>query len=104
MDSLHFMLTHGDALVTLALAGIAVVKLTAWGRANAEALQTVVDAIEQAQQPAVKQTVAQAQGELSEIAQDALLHAVQTADVKKTPLTAALRVCRELLRGLLPVR
>jgi len=29
---------------------------------------------------------------------------VQTVDLKKTPLTGALRVCREILRGLFAVR
>ncbi len=104
MELLKLVLTNWDAFITLALAGMTVVKLTAWGRANADALHTVVEAIEKLQQTEVKAEIARQQSGLSEVAQDALLDAVHLADVKKTPLPAALRVCRELLRGLLPVR
>ncbi|OPZ84418.1 MAG: hypothetical protein BWY76_01848 [bacterium ADurb.Bin429] len=54
--------------------------------------------------PRFKPVVVKRQPGLSEVAQDALADAVQTVDVHKTPLTAALRVCREILRGLFAVR
>ncbi len=104
MAMMTFVLTHGDAFVTVLLSILAIVKLTAWGRANAQALQLVVDAIEATKQSEVKKEVAQWHADLPEIAQDALTHAVQTVDANKTPLPPALRVCRELLRGLFPVR
>ncbi len=104
MSLIHFVLTHGDAFFTLLLAIIGVVKLTAWGRANAEALALIVDVIEQKDGTDIKQAVATRQTGLSEVAQDAIADAVNTADAKKTPLTTALRVCREVLRGLFAVR
>jgi hypothetical protein len=100
MEILH----NWDALVTLLVAIIAVVKLTGWGRANAEALQTVVDAIEKLQQTEVKGEVAKLQTGLSEVAQDALEDAVFAADRKKKPLPPILRICREALRGIFAVR
>ncbi len=100
MEILH----NWDALVTLLVAAITVVKLTGWGRANAEALQTVVDAIERLQQTEVKGEVAKLQTGLSEVAQDALEDAVFAADRKKKPLPPILRICREALRGLFAVR
>lgn len=104
MELLTLVLTNWDALFTLLLAIIAVAKLTGWGRANAEALQVVVDAIEKLQQTEVKGEVARLQSSLSEVAQDALDDAVNSADRKKKPLPSILRVCREALRGLFTVR
>jgi len=104
MELLKFVFTNWDAMFTFIVACIAVVKLTGWGRANAEALQVVVNAIEKLEGTAVKQEVARLQSGLSEVAQDVLADAVNTVDVKKTPLTTALRVCREVLRGLFAVR
>ncbi|MHB9129735.1 MAG: hypothetical protein ACYDBB_01425 [Armatimonadota bacterium] len=104
MELLKFAFTHGDAFITLLLSIIGVVKLTAWGRANAEALALLVDVVEQKNSTEIKQAVATQQTGLSEVAQDALADAVNTADAKKTPLTTALRICREVLRGLFAVR
>lgn len=104
MSSLQFVLTHGDTFITLVLSIIGVIKLTAWGRANAEALGLLVDVIEQKNNTDIKQAVATQQTSLSEVAQDALMDAVNTSDAKKTPLTTALRICREVLRGLFAVR
>ncbi len=104
MELLKLVLTNWDALITLLIAVIAVVKLTGWGRANAEALQVVVDAIEKLQQTEVKGEVSRMQSGLSEVAQDALEDAVFAADRKKKPLPSILRICREALRGLFTVR
>jgi len=104
MELIKLVLTNWDALITLLIAVIAVVKLTGWGRANAEALQVVVDAIERLQQGNVKQEVAKQQTGLSAVAQDALDDAVFAADRKKKPLPSILRICREALRGLFTVR
>ena len=91
-------------VITLILAGLALLKVTAWGRANAEALQTVTHVIEAVQAKDVKQAMAGLEDDLSETAQDALRDAVATVDAKKSPLAPALRVAREVLRGLFPVR
>ena len=104
MELITLVLTNWDALITLLIAVIAAVKLTGWGRANAEALQVVVDAIEKLQRTEVKQEVSRMQSGLSEVAQDALEDAVCAADRKKKPLPSILRVCREALRGLFTVR
>ncbi|MEI7833731.1 MAG: hypothetical protein WCJ56_11115 [bacterium] len=104
MSLLNFILTHGDAMFTLLLAIIGVVKLTAWGRANAEALALLVQVIEKKDSVDIKKAVATGQSNLSEVAQDVLTDAVNAVDVKKTPLAAALRFCREMLRGLFMVR
>jgi hypothetical protein len=98
------LFAHLDTALAV-LAGIAAVaKLTAWGRANAQALATVTETIEDLQRTDVKQEVAKRQADLSEVAKDALDDAVHTVDRKKKALPPALRVCREALRGLFTVR
>jgi hypothetical protein len=104
MSLIQSVITHGDSFITLLLAVIGIVKLTAWGRANAEALALIVDVIEKKNSTDIKKLVASQENILSDVAKDALADAVNTVDVKKTPLTAALRFCRELLRGIFAVR
>ncbi|MHB9131172.1 MAG: hypothetical protein ACYDBB_08795 [Armatimonadota bacterium] len=98
------LVENRETLVTFALAGMALLKITAWGRANAEALQTLIHVIEALKVKEVKQAMAGLEADLSEAAQDVLRDAVATVDEKKTPLALALRVAREVLRGLFPVR
>jgi len=101
---IHFVMAHGDTIITLLVAVVGVLKLTAWGRANAEALALLVEIIERKNSKEIKSAVSSLQGDLSSVAQDALEDAVNTVDVKKKALPTALRVCREVLRGLFPVR
>lgn len=100
MSLLSFVIEHWGVLLTFVLALIAVVKVTAWGRANAAALQLIIEVIEQLQLRTVKQEVANRQEGLPEIAQDAITDAVAVADAKQTPLPLILRIGRELFRGL----
>ena len=100
MEFFAFVVTNWGVLLTLIVAVIAVVKLTAWGRANAAALQLIINVIEQLQLRTVKQEVARQQETLPAIAQDAITDAVAIADKKKTPLPLILRIGREVLRGI----
>jgi len=85
-------------IITALLALIALLKLTAWGRAQATALDTVVGAIESLGSKTVKSAVSQAQGALSSAAQDAIVDAVAKADPKKVSPTAIAKIVREALR------
>lgn len=100
MTVLSFIVNNWEVLITLVVALIAVVKVTAWGRANAAALQLIINVIEQLQLRSVKQEVARQQDALPAIAQDAITDAVALADTKQTPLPLILRIGREVLRGL----
>jgi len=100
MSVVSFVMENWGALLTLVLALIAVVKVTAWGRANAAALQLIINVIEQLQLRTVKQEVARQQETLPAIAQDAITDAVAVADTKQTPLPLLLRIGREVLRGI----
>jgi len=100
MTILSFFIDNWEVLLTFLLALIAVVKVTAWGRANAAALQLIINVIEQLQLRTVKQEVARRQTELPAIAQDAITDAVAVADVKQTPVPLILRIGREIFRGL----
>ena len=100
MTILSFVIDNWGVLLTFLLAFIAVVKVTAWGRANAAALQLIIDIIEQLQLRAVKQEVASRQTALSPIVQDAITDAVAVADAKQQPLPLILRIGREIVRGL----
>ena len=100
MSLLSFVIEHWGVLLTFLLALIAVVKVTAWGRANAAALQLIIDIIEQLQLRTVKQEVASRQTALPSIVQDVITDAVAVADAKQKPLPLLLRIGRELIRGL----
>lgn len=100
MTIFSFFIDNWEVLLTFLLALIAVVKVTAWGRANAAALQLIINVIEQLQLRTVKQEVARQQEGLPDIAQDAITDAVAVADTKQTPLPLILRIGRELFRGL----
>ena len=100
MTIISFMVNNWEVLVTLVVALIAVVKVTAWGRANAAALQLIIDIIEQLQLRTVKQEVASRQPALPAMVQDAITDAVAVADAKQKPLPLILRIGREVLRGL----
>ena len=100
MSILSFVIENWGVLLTFLLAFIAVVKVTAWGRANAAALQLIIDIIEQLQLRTVKQEVASRQTALPSIVQDVITDAVAVADAKQKPLPLLLRIGRELIRGL----
>ena len=100
MTILAFFIDNWEVLLTFLLALIAVVKVTAWGRANAAALQLIIEIIEQLQLRTVKQEVASRQGALPPIVQDAITDAVAVADTNQQPLPLILRIGRELIRGL----
>lgn len=77
---------------------IAVIKLTAWGKAQAAALDTVTGIIERIGAGEIKSRVAQAEANLSAAAKDAVQNAVAKADPKKTPQSAVIRFLKEVVR------
>jgi hypothetical protein len=101
---LTFVLDHKELIATLFVTLITVIKLTAWGRANASALDAVIGVIERLGAKEVKTGVAGQELKLETAAQDALRHAVAKADPKKTPDGAVSRIVREVLRGFLPLK
>ena len=99
-EMVRFLAENREVLITLILSLIAVIKLTAWGKAQAAALDTVVGVIEELGISTVKRAVSNAAGDLTAGAQDAISDSVAKADPKKKSPSLAIRVVRELLRGL----
>ena len=101
---LTFVLDQKELIATLFVTLITVIKLTAWGRAKASALDAVIGVIERLGAKEVKTGIAGQELKLETAAQDALRHAVAKADPKKTPDGAVSRIVREVLRGFLPLK
>ena len=96
----RFILDNREVLTAFLVALIAVVKLTAWGRAQALALDTVVGVIERLGASDVKREVSRTELNVPDSTKDAIRDSVAKADPKKTPKTVILRVLREVFRGL----
>ena len=91
MQVINFILEHKELFATLLGAVIAILKLTAWGKAKARALELIVDIIEKLGAQKVKDMVAKAEPKLNGAAKDALTDAVAKADpAKKEPGTPSL--------------
>lgn len=97
-DVYRFIIENKDVLITFVVALVAVIKLTAWGKARAAALDTVVGIIEKLGAGSVKLGVATSMVKLSEGAQDAITDSVAKADPKKTQPNIIIRFLRELFR------
>ena len=95
-----FIVANREVLTTFVIALIAVIKLTAWGKAQAAALDAVVGIIERMGVREVKAAIARTETALPAAAKDALKDSVAKADPKKSPLSTAWRVVREVSRGL----
>jgi hypothetical protein len=94
-----FVIEHKEELASLLVAVVGVLKLSAWGRAQATALDATVRVIESLGAREVKSAIAEAHGELPPAARDALTDAVATADPKKATPSFFDRLLRELFRG-----
>ncbi len=94
------ILDNKELFVTLIVTALAIVKLTAWGRAKADALDAVIGVIERLGANFVKSGIAAQEPKLKAQVKDALQHAVAKADPKKTPARPAVRFAREVLRGI----
>lgn len=93
-----FITQNREVLTAFILSIIAMVKLTAWGRAQAKALDAVVGVIEEIGAGDVKSAVAGIEDGLADAAKDALTDSVAKADPKKSPISTGLKVLREILR------
>ncbi len=99
---ISFVSDNREVFVTLVVSLLAVVKLTAWGRAKSAALDTVTTVIEQLRAKDVKQAVAVKEAVLPSGAVAALQTSVAKADPKKEAPGPATSLVRELFRGILP--
>lgn len=95
-----FILENREVLTAFLIALIAVVKLTAWGKAQAAALDAVVGIIERMGVRDVKAAVARTETSLPAAVKDALKDSVAKADPKKSTLSTAWKVIREIVRGI----
>lgn len=100
MQLIGFVLENREVLVAFIISLIAVIKLTAWGKAQAAALDAVVGAVERVGAGEVKSGVARDQWRLSPAARDAITDSVAKADPKKSPLATGWKIVREILRGI----
>lgn len=84
-----------EILTAVALLAIAIIRITAWGKANQDALTQVVDVVERVRADHVKTNVEDRERyEMSDAAADALDQAVRKVDVKKTAVKAGERALR----------
>jgi len=95
-----FIIEHKELFATFLVSLLMIIKLTAWGRAQATALDAVIGVIERLGAGNVKNSVARTESSLSGAAKDALTDSVAKADPKKTPKNLLVRVLREVFRGL----
>ena len=106
MDTLRtgisFVSDNRDLFITLVGSLLAIIKLTAWGKAKAAALDTVTTVVEQLRATDVKNAIAAKEAELTAGALDALQVSVAKADPNKTVPGPVTRIVRELFRGILP--
>jgi hypothetical protein len=99
-EVVRFVLENREVLVAFLVALIAVVKLTAWGKAQAAALDAVVGVIERIGAHEVKSGVARKEYGLAAAAKDALRDSVAKADPKKSPPRIGWKIVREIFRGI----
>ncbi len=100
MQVIGFILENREVLLAFIISLIAVIKLTAWGKGQAAALDVVVGVIERLGVREVKREVAMAQITLPDAARDAISDSVAKADEKKSPLTTGWKIVREVFRGI----
>ncbi len=99
-DTIRFIIENRDVLITFLIALIAVVKLTAWGKAQSSALDAVVGVIEGLGARNIKAGVSDAVSDLPAGAQDAIGDSVAKADPKKESSSLFTRIVREVFRGI----
>ena len=92
-----FVIDHKELLATFLVSFVAIIKLTAWGRAQALALDAVIGVIERLGAGNVKRVVAVQESTLSGAARDAIRDSVAKADPKKTPTSLGLRILRAII-------
>ena len=78
---------------------VTLLKLTKWGRAQGEALDMLVNIIEEHNFKPIKREMAEASQRGTQGAADAIDNAVRKADRRKTPRPFLERATMELLRG-----
>ena len=93
-----FIAQNREVLTAFLLSLITIIKLTAWGKAQAKALDAVVGVIEKVDAGDVKTAVAGIEKGLADAAKDALTDSVAKADPKKSPLSTGWKVFREIIR------
>ena len=102
MTVMTFVIAHKALICTLLMSGIGLVKLTAWGRANARALEAVAQAVEDVEAKDVKLVVWESEARLPAAARDALHDAIAAVSADGRPRTFVHTFVRELFRGLRP--
>ena len=95
-----FILGHKELFATFLVSLLTIIRLTAWGRAQTAALDTVIGVIERVGAGEVKNGVADTEKGLPNAAKDAIRDSVAKADPKKTPKNLVIRIFREVFRGL----
>ena len=95
---ISFLFDHKELIASFLVGLLGLVKLTAWGRSQAAALDAVVHVIEGLDASEVKGAVAAKQESLPAGAKDAIKDAVFTADPKKPTPGLAERIFREMFR------
>ncbi|MCE5322372.1 hypothetical protein LLG46_03535 [bacterium] len=94
------IIENKELFVTFLVSLIAIIKLTAWGKAQASALDVITGIIERIGAGEIKSRVAKEETNLSSAARDAVQNSVAKADPKKTPKSAVVRFLKEVFRVL----
>lgn len=96
----RFVQENREVLAAFLVSLIAVVKLTAWGKAQAAALDAVVGVIERVGATDVKNGVFRMETGATAPVKDAIRDSVAKADPKKSPLSIGWKIIREIFRGI----
>lgn len=83
MEFINTILEHWETILAIVGGLIAIVRLTAWGKANKEALDKVTEVVEQVDAKEVKASVQESQDKLGKLSSNALSDSVRKADKKK---------------------
>ena len=100
IDVIRFLIENREVLIGFIVSLVAVVKLTAWGKAQARALDAVVGVIEQVGAGDVKTGVSLVENGLPSGAKDAIRDSVAKVDPKKSEPSLFTRILREVIRGI----
>lgn len=99
ITTIRFIADNREILITFLIALMAVIKLTAWGRSQALALDSVVGVIEALGARDVKSEVSDATSDLPAGVRNAISDSVAKADPKKESPSVLTRILRAVFLG-----
>lgn len=101
---LNFVFTNWEEIIGVIAVVISLVKLTAWGKAKSDALDTTIRAVESAKAIDVKELMRTVDPVLPDSVHNAIVNSVNKEDPRKTVDPLVKRLGVELLQGIIKAR